>query len=569
MDKKGGPQGYAAGFAKNHRNLTIQTTNNSTQVADTFDYSLTQPAGQSSVAVPPLVTEEFNWQDCQNLRVQNLANTPGLVMSDDTWAKYMADDSDAPFQHPYAQGSPARQLLKREPQTGNYLAHWASAQVNTAKTPLLGSFVNGWGTLSNMQAARNPGQVNGGSLVASASTGSFGLPPLPFHTNNNFDDTLLAAEVNGITDSYDAAPPFIAPPNNGFPVSSDSSMNVDTFEMPPPSAFHVNVGAQLPAKGPLNALGQRAMARQRLIAEQSGLTAPGSLPMSHSSPQLCMAPHSVFAGNALANIPQSPSMSSFLTFTDDSEADFPDDQANMDGNDADDEGAVTDAENDAEHEEYVGFSEGWNFPEADVFTSDAVSQSTADVDSSPSAPTAHNTARPLLFGDTTAMNTALTLVGASAIPAPAPSSTEGGESSSQAEASDNQAAARLNLAEKRRLGDEFIVRCRLQGISYKRIKVLGKFTEAESTLRGRYRAKTKPKHERPRRPTWANKHLNALIAAVFKVQSRSIGGCAGRLRWGLVAREVKARTGYGFGFAACRKKWEQLVDAGYVLPLQQ
>ena len=36
----------------------------------------------------------------------------------------------------------------------------------------------------------------------------------------------------------------------------------------------------------------------------------------------------------------------------------------------------------------------------------------------------------------------------------------------------------------------------------KEIKEKGKFLEAESTLRGRYRALTKPMQERVRRPEW-------------------------------------------------------------------
>jgi hypothetical protein len=49
-----------------------------------------------------------------------------------------------------------------------------------------------------------------------------------------------------------------------------------------------------------------------------------------------------------------------------------------------------------------------------------------------------------------------------------------------------------------------------QGMSYKDIKVLGGFEEAESTLRGRYRTLTKPKEERVRRPEWNDRDVSTL-----------------------------------------------------------
>ena len=57
-------------------------------------------------------------------------------------------------------------------------------------------------------------------------------------------------------------------------------------------------------------------------------------------------------------------------------------------------------------------------------------------------------------------------------------------------------------ARDRRTGHEYIVQMRSQGYTYKEIKKLGKFTEAESTLRGRYRVLTKGKEQRVRRPKW-------------------------------------------------------------------
>lgn len=48
--------------------------------------------------------------------------------------------------------------------------------------------------------------------------------------------------------------------------------------------------------------------------------------------------------------------------------------------------------------------------------------------------------------------------------------------------------------------DEFLVQSKLAGMTYKQIRKKGGFTEAESTLRGRFRTLTKPKEARVRKP---------------------------------------------------------------------
>lgn len=50
--------------------------------------------------------------------------------------------------------------------------------------------------------------------------------------------------------------------------------------------------------------------------------------------------------------------------------------------------------------------------------------------------------------------------------------------------------------------DEFLVRAKLAGMAYKDIRRQGNFTEAESTLRGRFRTLTKAKTARVRKPEW-------------------------------------------------------------------
>lgn len=56
--------------------------------------------------------------------------------------------------------------------------------------------------------------------------------------------------------------------------------------------------------------------------------------------------------------------------------------------------------------------------------------------------------------------------------------------------------------------NQFLVESRLAGMSYRDIRRLGKFEEAESTLRGRYRALTKTKEQRVRKPQWDEKDVS-------------------------------------------------------------
>lgn len=55
--------------------------------------------------------------------------------------------------------------------------------------------------------------------------------------------------------------------------------------------------------------------------------------------------------------------------------------------------------------------------------------------------------------------------------------------------------------------DRLLVDLKRQGHSYKDIKVMGNFEEAESTLRGRYRTLTKPKEQRVRKPEWGDREV--------------------------------------------------------------
>jgi hypothetical protein len=60
----------------------------------------------------------------------------------------------------------------------------------------------------------------------------------------------------------------------------------------------------------------------------------------------------------------------------------------------------------------------------------------------------------------------------------------------------------LSETAERTAKDNFLVKSKLSGMTYKDIRVKGNFKEAESTLRGRFRTLTKTKEERVRKPEW-------------------------------------------------------------------
>jgi hypothetical protein len=73
-----------------------------------------------------------------------------------------------------------------------------------------------------------------------------------------------------------------------------------------------------------------------------------------------------------------------------------------------------------------------------------------------------------------------------------------------------QATAAAQAMHHRDARDDFLVKSKLAGMSYKDIRKEGKFNEAESTLRGRFRALTKHKDARVRKPEWDENDVCAL-----------------------------------------------------------
>ncbi|KAK0630936.1 hypothetical protein B0T17DRAFT_654263 [Bombardia bombarda] len=111
---------------------------------------------------------------------------------------------------------------------------------------------------------------------------------------------------------------------------------------------------------------------------------------------------------------------------------------------------------------------------------------------------------------------------------------------------------------------KFLVECRRKGMTYREIRQKGHFTEAESTLRGRYRALTKSKEERVRTPHWTKKDLHLLEVAVCRLGKRGPGGTlvAEKIPWKQVAEYIKDNGGsYRFGNSTARKRWDQLMSS--------
>ncbi|KAI0976255.1 hypothetical protein F4678DRAFT_456578 [Xylaria arbuscula] len=109
--------------------------------------------------------------------------------------------------------------------------------------------------------------------------------------------------------------------------------------------------------------------------------------------------------------------------------------------------------------------------------------------------------------------------------------------------------------------NRFLVESKRAGMTYRDIRRKGGFTEAESTLRGRFRTLTKNKEQRVRKPEWQDKDIRLLKKAVRKLAKGDKN--AARVPWKQVATYIYEHDGsYHFGNATCRKKWDELVEQG-------
>lgn len=73
------------------------------------------------------------------------------------------------------------------------------------------------------------------------------------------------------------------------------------------------------------------------------------------------------------------------------------------------------------------------------------------------------------------------------------------------------------LAQRQDARDLFLVQSKLAGMSYREIRDRGNFTEAESTLRGRFRTLTKEKENRVRKPEWKERDVGIILWRVRHV----------------------------------------------------
>lgn len=71
----------------------------------------------------------------------------------------------------------------------------------------------------------------------------------------------------------------------------------------------------------------------------------------------------------------------------------------------------------------------------------------------------------------------------------------------------NPTKGELQLSQRDTSKDAFLVQSKFAGMSYKQIKEKGQFKEAEATLRGRFRALTKRKEYRVRKPEWQERDV--------------------------------------------------------------
>ena len=134
----------------------------------------------------------------------------------------------------------------------------------------------------------------------------------------------------------------------------------------------------------------------------------------------------------------------------------------------------------------------------------------------------------------------------------------------------------------RRNRDGLLLHLRRQHFSYKDIKRIGGYHEAESTLRGRVRVLTKQKHERVRKPHWQQadvsprsariwvmhlvdlSQINLLSFAVKKLSSHIGLTPRGRknwrkMPWKKISQWMKENgASYIFAPATCAKKWAEI-----------
>ncbi|KAI1393818.1 uncharacterized protein F4822DRAFT_26716 [Hypoxylon trugodes] len=155
--------------------------------------------------------------------------------------------------------------------------------------------------------------------------------------------------------------------------------------------------------------------------------------------------------------------------------------------------------------------------------------------------------------------------------APTPASTARNAHSSGSASANTNANATASPAtsppnkDGRAAKDDFLVRSRMAGVTYREIRRKGNFSEAESTLRGRFRTLTKDKEARVRKPEWQENDIRLLKKAVRQLHKGGDDLAVAKAPWGQVADYIVTNGGsYQFGGATCHRKWKELVEEGEV-----
>ncbi|KAH9838202.1 hypothetical protein Tdes44962_MAKER08206 [Teratosphaeria destructans] len=106
---------------------------------------------------------------------------------------------------------------------------------------------------------------------------------------------------------------------------------------------------------------------------------------------------------------------------------------------------------------------------------------------------------------------------------------------------------------------KFLIDKRREGMSYKDIKRIGNFKEAESTLRGRYRMLTKPHTARVRKPKWTEKDKKLLRKGVAKF-TKKMKTSRSKIPWKKICEwMVEQGASYSFAPATCAKVWQEKI----------
>ena len=158
------------------------------------------------------------------------------------------------------------------------------------------------------------------------------------------------------------------------------------------------------------------------------------------------------------------------------------------------------------------------------------------------------------------------------------------EVSERDQADNSPVIQNADLDMKRKTDDEILMRCKAEGITYKEIKKRLRTKVAESTLRGRYRALTKPRKDRVRKPVWTEKDVSFCsflsIISLTHSQINLLGDFVQRelarigrrdpslnrsarlskIQWLKVVEHIEKHGSYRFGVATAKKKYLEISD---------